>query len=236
MITRPPTKAARWLDPNFELIEVVAQRGNGLVNLWEASPVRVDSNQPKTEEIIDSLFPGNPLLCCGWTRHQFDTRPRSRWYKLHDLQFIVPNPMTATVGLTKSRKLSGHALSNTGPRRFLIVEFDFESNNSPEEAQLLATLETEGRDVRDLCAALLLHLAEKAPLALAVYSGGKSLHGWFYCAGVPEERVWRTFQYAVSLGADRANWTPSQFARMPDGLRENGSRQTVYFLNPEVVT
>ena len=56
-----------------------------------------------------------------------------------------------------------------------------------EEARLLATLETEGRDVRDLCAALLLHLAEKAPLALAVYSGGKSLHGWFYCAGIAEE-------------------------------------------------
>ena len=96
-------------------------------------------------------------------------------------------------------------------------------------------LSIEGQDVKDLCAALLLHLAERAPLALAVHSGGKSLHGWFYCAGVPEERVRRTFQYAVSLGADQANWTRSQFARMPDGLRENGRRQTVYFLNPGVV-
>jgi hypothetical protein len=235
VITAQATTVARWPDPDFELIEAVAQRGNGLVDLWEASPVRVDSNQPKTEEIIDSLFPGNPLLCCGWTRHRFDTRPRNRWYKLHDLQFIVPNPMTATVGLTKSRKPSGHALSNTGPRRFLIVEFDLESNNSPEEARLLATLETEGRDVRDLCAALLLHLAEKAPLALGVHSGGKSLHGWFYCAGIAEEKVWRFFRYSVSLAADRANWNPSQFARMPDGLRENGKRQTVYFLNPAVV-
>jgi hypothetical protein len=137
VITAQATTVERWADPEFELIEAVAQRGNGLVDLWEASPIRVDSNQAKTEEIIDSLFPGNPLLCCGWTRHQFDTRPRSRWYKLHNLQFIVPNPMTATVGLTKSRKLSGHALSNIGPRRFLIVEFDFESNNSTKEARLL---------------------------------------------------------------------------------------------------
>ena len=235
MITFPVTTGARWLDPNFELIEAVAQTGNGLVDLWEASPVRLDSNQPKTGEIISNLFPGNPLLCCGWTRHHFDTRAGSHWYKLHDLQFIVPNPMTATVGLTKSQKLSGHALSITGPRRFLIVEFDFESNNSREEALLLATLETEGRDVRDLCAALLLHLAEKAPLALAVYSGGKSLHGWFYCAGIAEEKVLGFFGYAVSLGADSANWNRSQFARMPDGLRENGKRQAVYFLNPAVV-
>ena len=235
MIATQAATVARWPDPNFELIEAVARRGNGLVDLWEASPVRLDSNQPRTGEIIDSLFPGNPLLCCGWTRHHCDTRLRSRWYKLHDLQFIVPNPMTATVGLTKSRKLSGHALSNTGRRRFLIIECDFDAKRSTEEARLLATLETEGRDVRDLCGASMLHLAEKAPLALVVYSGGKSLHGWFYCADVPEGQVRRFFNYAISLGADRTHWTPSQFARMPDGLRENGGRQTIYFFNPLVI-
>ena len=225
----------RWLGPNFELIETVAHTGNGLVDLWEESPVRLDSNEPSTDEIIDLLFPDNPLLCCGWTRHRFDTRARTHWYKLQDLQFIVPSPMTTPQGLTQQHKLSAHALSNTGSRRFLIVEFDFDASSSTEEARLLESLASEGRDVRDLCAALLLHLAEKAPLALAVHSGGKSLHGWFHCAGVPEERVWLTFQYALSLGADRASWTPSQFARMPDGLRENGRRQTVYFFNPEVV-
>ena len=235
MITLPATKGTRWLNPNFELIEAVATAGNGLVDLWEASPIRVDSNQPKTDEIIDILFPGNPLLCCAWARHQFDTRARSRWYKLHDLQFIVPNPMAAPRGLTLGRKLSAHALSNTGRRRFLIVEFDFDSSKSAEEACLLRRSTTEGRDVRDLCAALLLHLAETAPLALAVYSGRKSLHGWFYCPGIAEEKVSRFFRYAVSLGADRANWNTSQFARMPDGLRDNGKRQPVYFFNPAVV-
>ena len=235
MTTLPPTKAARWLDPNFELIEAVAHTGNGLVDLWKASPICLDSNKPNTDEIIEILFPGNPLLCCGRTRHQFDTRPRSRWYKLHDLQFIVPNPMATPRGFTRNRKISAHALSNTGPRRFLIVEFDFDSTNSAEETRLLESLATEGRDVRDLSAALLLHLAEAAPLAMAVYSGAKSLHGWFYCPGVIDERVSRFFRYAASLGADPANWNRSQFARMPDGLRENGKRQRVYFLNPAVV-
>jgi hypothetical protein len=225
----------RWLPRNFELIEAVADTGNGLVDLWEASPVRLDSNEPKTDQIIDFLFPGNPLLCCAWSRHRFDTRARENWHKLQDLQLIVPSPMTGKQGVTREGKLSAHAVSNTGPRRFLIVEFDFDASHSAEEACLLEGLTREGRDVKDLCAALLLHLAEKAPLALVVDSAGKSLHGWFYCVGVPEERVWRTFQYAVSLGADRANWTPSQFARMPDGLRKNRRRQGIYFLNPEVV-
>jgi hypothetical protein len=229
------TVPERWLSPNFALIGAVARTGNGLVDLWEASPVRLDSNEPNADEIIDLLFPGNPLLCCGWTRYRFETRVRTHWHKLHDLQFIVPNPMAALRGVTQRGKFSAHALSNTGRRRFLIVEFDLDASNSAEEARLLERLATEGRDVRDLCAALLLHLAEKAPLTLAVHSGGKSLHGWFHCAGVPEEKVWGVFNYAVSLGADRASWTPSQFARMPDGLRENGRRQTVYFLNPEVL-
>jgi hypothetical protein len=237
--TKPQTGRSfigeRWLPRDFELIEALAHTGNDLVDLWETSPVRLDSNEPKTDQIIDLLFSGSPLLCCGWTRYRFDTRPRTDWHKLQDLQFIVLSPMAARHGLTREGKLSAHALSNIGLRRFLVVEFDFDAGNSTAEAQLLKRLAGEGRDVRDLCAALLLHLAEKAPLALAVHSGGKSLHGWFYCAGVPEQTVWRTFQYAVSLGADPANWTRSQFARMPDGLRENGRRQTVYFFNPEMV-
>ena len=84
-------------------------------------------------------------------------------------------------------------------------------------------------------AALLLHLAEKAPLVLVVHSGGKSLHGWFLVRGQPDMRVERFFRYAVSLGADRATWTRSQFVRMPDGVRDTGERQAVYFFNPSLV-
>jgi len=64
--------------------------------------------------------------------------------------------------------------------------------------------------------------------------GNPSTDG-FYCAGIAEQKISRFFRYAVSLGADWANWNPSQFARMPDGPRQNGKRQTVYFFNPGVV-
>jgi hypothetical protein len=223
------------ITPNFELIEAVVETGGDLVDLWERSPVRLASNKPNTDEVIDILFPENPLLCCGWRRHYFDTRPRNGWHKLHALQLIVPNPMIAKQGVTRDGKPSAHTLGNTGPRRFLIVEFDFDESNSPEQARLLGKLKAQKRDVRDLCAALLLHLAERAPLTMAVYSGGKSLHGWFYCTDVPEQNVLGFFRYALLLGADSPNWCRSQFARMPDGLRENGKRQSVYFLNPAVV-
>jgi hypothetical protein len=80
-------------------------------------------------------------------------------------------------------------------------------------------------------AALLIHLGGYAPLVCAVHSGGKSLHGWFYVRGQLDEKMLRFFRYAVSLGADPATWTRSQFVRMPDGVRDDGKRQTVFFLN-----
>jgi hypothetical protein len=56
VIALSSTTGAQWLDPNYEFIEAVARTGYGLVDLWEASPLRLDSNQPKTDEIIDSLY------------------------------------------------------------------------------------------------------------------------------------------------------------------------------------
>jgi len=84
----------------------------------------------------------------------------------------------------------------------------------------------------DQQSALLLHLATYAPLACVAHSGNKSLHGWFYVFLDPEEKVQRFMEYALSLGADPATWTPCQLVRIPDGLRDNGNRQTVFFFNP----
>jgi hypothetical protein len=205
-----------WPSEYTEQREAIIAKGGGLVDAWEASPVRLEDNQPHTEAIIDQLFPGNPLLCCGKSISHFDTKRRDQWYgELPALQVIVPSEMSAATGRTRRGRESKHALSNTGARCFLVVEFD--TGNVDDHA------------------ALLLHLAERAPLALAVHSGGKSLHGWFYCKGQTEVRLQSFMRYAVSLGADTATWTRSQFVRMPDGLRENGERQVVYFFNPRVL-
>ncbi len=235
MIADSPTIGFRAPRPNFELIRSVAGSGACLIDLWEASPMRLGSNAPRTDAIVDILFPGNPLLCCGWSRYRFDTRLRKHWHKLDELQFIVPNPMARKRGVTKAGKLSAHSLENTGRRHFLVIEFDFRAERSLEEAELLQSLKRRQCDVRDLCAALLLHLATTAPLALVVYSGGKSLHGWFPCIGQDEDWLRAFMDKTVSLGADDATWSRSQFVRMPDGKRENGRRQSVYFFNPSVV-
>ena len=209
-----PAPARTWPEVNTKARAEIVADGGGLVDLWEASPIRIESNEPRAEEIVDTLFPGNPLLCCGKSNSEFDTRPRDGWRgELSALQLICPNPMSAIEGVTQDGKPSRHTLSNTGTRRFLVCEFD------------TGTIDEH--------AALLLHLASRAPLVLAVHSGNKSLHGWFFCASQPDEKLRRFMEYAVSLGADHATWSRAQFCRMPDGQRDNGKRQTVFFFNPK---
>jgi len=214
---RSPIQAApKWPSVNQEQRAAIIRDGGGLVDLWEASPARFDDNESHTEALIDALFSGNPLLCCGRTQYDFDTKPRGKWRgNLSKQQFIVPSPMIKWVGQTKEGKESAHCLDATGPRRFLVIEQD--------------------RGTIDEQAAVLLHLAVRAPLALAVHSGRKSIHGWFFAAGQSEERLCAFTRFAVSLGADGATWCRSQFVRMPDGTREAGKRQTVYFFNPEAM-
>ena len=213
----PPRTNPPWPSVNVEQRDaVIAAMEMDLVDLWEASPARLEDNNSHTEGIIDMLFAGNPLLCAGKSKSVFTTQAREEWRgTLTELQLIVPSPMSSRTGRTLDGKESEHTLENTGPRRFLVIEQD--AGTVDEQAAILA------------------HLAERAPLALAVHSGSKSLHGWFFCQGQPEERLQAFMRYAVTLGADRATWTRAQFVRMPDRTREGGSRQAVYFFNPGVV-
>ena len=202
----------KWPTINQEQREAIVRDNGGLVDLWELSRPRIEDSAQHAEDIIDQLFPGNPLLCCGRSQSDFNTRRREEWRgELAQLQFIVPSAMASVVGKTQDGRQSKHSLSNTGARRYLVCEFD------------AGTIDEH--------AAIVLHLAQYAPLVCAVFSGRKSLHGWFYVHGQPEEKVLKFFRYAASLGADPMTWTRSQFVRLPDGTRSSGERQTVFFLN-----
>ena len=198
-----------------------------------------------TECIIDALFPGNPLLCVartdGRSAGDFATRRRTVWRgRLSRCALMVPSPMARVYGRTQAGRLSQHALEAVGPRRFLVVEFDFSEKardglTESEWAPWVRAWRAAGIGVADACAALLVHLAHYAPLALAVHSGGRSIHGWFYSAGKFDRELRPFMAYAHALGADPVTWSRHQFVRVPDGARENGRRQTVYFFNPEVI-
>lgn len=207
---------AKWPEVNRELVKSIIKNGGKLEDLFQLSPVPVDTDELQTEKIIDVLFPKGSLLCVAKSIRDFVTDNREALRgKLSEFSHIVPSPMSKRMGITKDGRESAHTLENTGLRRFLVIEFD--------------------TGTRDEHAALLLHLAERAPFVLAVYSGNKSLHGWFYCKDKEESLLKRFMRYAVSLGADKATWTKSQFVRTPDGLRDNGQRQSVFYINPSIL-
>lgn len=214
--TLPSRRTGATENPTLRSKIIQQAGGVEVVDLWERSPYRLTDDGPDAEEIIDLLFPGDPLLCCAATSATAHTAPREYWRgKLADLQFIVPSPMSAETGLTQDGRISARCLTNTGPRKYLVVEQD--SGTADEQA------------------AILLHLAERAPLVLVCSSGGKSLHGWFACKDASNTKLEAFFSYATMLGADPATRTPCQLVRLPEGRRDNGKRQAVIFLNEAIL-
>jgi len=207
----------QWPDGEPELrATVIHSTPWRLYDLWETSSIRFNDEDAACRWVAPQLFPADPLICVGHAKNLPRTAPLSELVaELPAFQFIVPSPMTKTLGKNQDGEDSIRCLDCTGPRRFLIVEFD------------TGTLEEQ--------AALLWHLAYRGPLVMVVHSGGKSLHGWFLCQGTDEELVRQFFRYACRLGADEHNWTRCQFVRLPGGTRDNGARQSIYFYAPELL-
>ena len=168
-----------------------------------------------TEQVIDRLFLGNPLICAAQDTRSAITQEREAWRgKEAALQFIVANPMTAKTGFNQSGKPSHRCHDNaTKRRRYLVIEFD--RGEITQQAAILSSLSTEW-----------------VPLILVIWSGSKSLHGWFDVRNLTEYQKHRFFRHAVFLGADPTLWDPSKLVRMPGGRRDNGQTQQIFHFNP----
>jgi hypothetical protein len=235
-----------WPKPNLDEVDFLVRTGMRLVDLRENSPLKLNPEQspgPKrfTDELVDLLFPNNPLLCAGLSACKAATRRREVWRgHLWRYALIVPSPMIQVWGKTKDGKWSQHTLENTGPRKYLVIEFDFAEFALDDKvetiwAKLLRAWKADLLTTADASASLIAHLAHLGPLVLVVDSAGKSLHAWFSCLDQTECQLRSFMQAAVRLGADPSTWTRSQFVRMPDGTRENGCRQGIHFFSPEVI-
>jgi len=204
--------APRWPGKDKQLTaEILASTDGGVAALRASSPIKTPELLPPGA-VIDRLFGTEELICLGRTKGLALTEPRSYFRgSEEDYQFIVPNPMAARAGKTSDGRTSVRCLSNTGPLRYQVIEFD--EGSQDEQAKLL------------------LHLATfHFELRMVVFSGGKSLHGWFDVRDLSTDMVNSLRLYAAELGADRAMFTPCQFARMPNGTRDNGEDQPVLFI------
>jgi hypothetical protein len=232
---QPSAGIQKWPAVDWSALGWLAMNGPGIYDLWENSPLRWEDSEFHTEEIIDRMFPdSDSLLCVAFDTYNFATRRREEWRgKLARHGLIVPSPMTAVWGRTKSGELSQHSLEAVGPRVYLVIEHDFEPNR-PDQPGVDQWLR-DGHEIIDVCAAVHNYLPSLLPLACVTSSGGKSLHGFYLVEGRPESDQLTFMREAIRLGACLCHWTNrSQFARIPDGTRgDNGERQTCFYFNPQ---
>jgi hypothetical protein len=232
-----PGASQKWPPPDLALIERITTSGasdwSTLDELWQLSPEEPDESPETTDAIIRRLFPANSLICPGGRKEDTTTYPLAELKSLHRFQFIVPSPMLKLVGRTDNGNghESGRCLDNTGTRRFLVNDFDFKKEVNAKRTKYAAMIErweAIGMSIQDATAAIIMHLAQYGPLVMVVFSGGESLHAWWWCHGEPEglgSRLHNFMRYAAKLGADPATYTRSQFVRMPGAIRSNTGPQ-----------
>jgi hypothetical protein len=199
----------------------------------------------KPVELLPLLFPGDPCLVIGKYIEVTRVLALRQYRKPSCLSFITPNSF---------REGGKRCRLDVVKRLYVIVEFDCFKDYS---------------DGLDKQCRLIWHLAQEPVfdsgrsrsrssrrrraddddgdrlmpwLALMLFSGGKSIHGWFDVRGWSEWQVYAFMRKAVLLGADPAPYKPEQPVRLPEGFNYTakngwgklGRRQKVIYWNPQL--
>ena len=208
--TPKPTRTKfTWPDFDQAAFDLHAQHDP----LFDLDPIEIDPT-----EVMRALYHSDDLLCMALDIRSAITQPLRLWRGTEAaMQFIVANPMVDTIGRTQEGKLSFRCHGNaTRSRNYQVVEFD---RGTPEQqAGILSSLHSE--DV---------------PLVLVVWSGGKSMHGWFDVRDLEETEKQTFFGEAVRLGADASLWDQCKLVRMPGGRRSNGNAQPILSFQPNLI-
>jgi hypothetical protein len=93
-----------WPAPDEARIAEIATEGHTVESLREQSPVKLAPGVRHTDAILDTLFPGDPLLCLAIDKHRSQTKAREGWRGQADsYQFIVPSEMAAVTQIPRCR-------------------------------------------------------------------------------------------------------------------------------------
>ncbi|MFN6017381.1 MAG: hypothetical protein ACK49N_07370 [Verrucomicrobiota bacterium] len=190
-------------------------------DLKKNSPMSIPSSE---NDALKCLFLKNELVCLGKNTNRAKTLPLDVWIE-HNIdtkgyQYVVPNPMTSKMGVTKDGKMSSRAFSNTGKRRRIVCDFD----------------KPDGKIQPSLIVHLSIFCGEDPELVL--FSGNKSLHAWWRIDDWPVQDIETFEEEAAKVGADSAvlgEARKNQFFRLPGGLRNNGNLQEIYYWNPKPI-
>ncbi len=104
---------------------------------------------------------------CGNSAPRFATSDQAREH----LDNLSSQPLQVQVGLTKAGGTLSQERDQVLERRFIMVEFDLRAFDWLDGFTRAAKLDYQAR--------LHFHLSREFPLALIVFSGNESAHGWY---------------------------------------------------------
>jgi len=191
-----------WPEANAELIGKVLETTEPVFDGESSTGLRPG-------DVLPHLFKAGELVCTGADSERATVRALDDVLTDAEcLQFICVNPMRGSLAVNHVGRPSARCQNNVMVRRHLVAEFDDAALTKRQQAQLASSLG---------------HLA---PLVMAVDSGGKSVHAWYYVESLSRQDQARFFVMCCLIGADRTRWDICGWLRMPGGLRvkSDGSR------------
>ena len=206
------------IDANALLAKIMAEGSPEEVDLWEASPVRLDG-PPEDDAVLllRHLYRPEEIIFLGDTYDRL-VMTVDQWITwvgkcgTHKLPHIIQNPLDGSEHETSAGTLSYRCDAAVTAFRFALVEFD----DIGREDQL-----------RFWSGVLRRRLLNVVCL---IDSGGKSVHGWVR-VDVPDRAGWdrdvkqRLFdRWLIPLGADPTTRNPSRLSRLPGHKRANTGR------------
>jgi hypothetical protein len=220
---KPTIDGAKFLDYLLKL-----GAGAEEVDLWEASPIRIDW-EPEQDaiELLQRLYQPAECLFVG---SRFDSGPQhvltaSEWLARFETdqavpEHIIPNPLSGKPGTTKDGKPTYRADGCVSSFRFAIIEFDY----MPRDLQIwfwAAALE------------------KRFPVTALIDSGNRSIHGWLR-VDIEDADEWEKeiesnlFVNLKGMGIDAACRNEARLSRLPGHFRTETKRwQRLLYLNPE---
>jgi len=161
-------------------------------------------------QVLPGLFEPGELVCTGVVSDKALIRPlEAALADAQYQQFICINPMKGPLAMNANGQPSLRCQNNVRMRRHIVAEFDDATLTKPMQAALATALN------------------DRAPLVMAVDSGGKSVHAWYRVDGMTAQQQARFFALACLLGADRTRWDVCGWLRMPGGLRQREGAEAV---------
>lgn len=188
-------RALEWPEANPDVIRKVLETVEPVFDGETSTGLRPG-------DVLPHLFRPGELVCTGADSERATVQPVDDvLVDAEGLQFICVNPMRGSLAVNHSGRPSARCQNNVMARRYLVAEFDDASLAKRSQAQLATAL------------------ADMAPLAMAVDSGGKSVHAWYSVEAMSRQDQARFFSVACLLGADPTRWDICGWLRMPGGLR-----------------